>query len=227
MAVIYTAPDEGGFIKKLRSRLALKGKSKAVNQTGQAPNVAPTPFLKGPLIGRAKHIPLMISRRNKIVGGLLLAAILVAGGYGLYHWHANQVAKHKKEVQAKFTATLKQADTTPVPKRGDAIKLLKDQAANTTDPAQQYAVDVRLGTLYYYQKDWQNALKYFEAAQATKQPGAEGMSLYIAVCAENLGDKQKAIQAYNQYIQVLQKQPGPYAQSQIKQYQDKIKVLGG
>lgn len=108
-----------------------------------------------------------------------------------------------------------------------SIKLLEAALIKTTDKAQQYTLQSKIGYSYKAKGDWKNAIKWFEQAQATGQPAASGLYLEIAEAAEKADDKPKAIAAYKKVLEQLVNNPSPAAKKIAESYRAKIKSLGG
>lgn len=161
-------------------------------------------------------------RKPVIAGGVF---VLLLGITGLFIFSRN---KSKLSDQERHEKTLQTVDRQSAAQNYDgSIEELSIALDGAEDPSTRYQYMGRLATNYYNKEDWENAIYWYEQAQATGQPGAENFSLEIAISAENMGDNEKAIEHYQKIVDLLKAQPGNLAKSRAANYETKIKKLGG
>ncbi len=188
-----------------------------------------------------KRSTLLTSKKNLIVLGVALVIICI--GASIFYLHIKSINSKKAaeklvpvrqdpaQALAKasdFDKTIVSADKFIAASSFDqAIKLLQKDEPKVTDPAQHYAIMARLGSAYFSKNDYVTSINWFERAQQTGQPGSDSLVVNIAMVAEKMGDKAKAIANYHKAIDLLRAHPDSGTDMSVQIYQNKIKVLGG
>lgn len=201
---------------------------------------------------RKMKVPKALSRKGIAV---VVAGVLAVVGTGLiayrYVNNANKVAQNTNNINygepnpasgnaqdppiytpskptGEYAITIADSDKlVAASDRQGAVKLLESFMPKAKGPEQEFGIASRISFAYFGMENWAQAISWGERAQKTGQAGASSLNLTIAISAEKTGDKPKAIAAYRAVIDAMKNEKGTYFENQRKQYQDKIKALGG
>ncbi|HKU19209.1 MAG TPA: tetratricopeptide repeat protein [Candidatus Saccharimonadales bacterium] len=156
-----------------------------------------------------------------VVGALLLFAALGVAA----HWWQTRHSKQSAAAPPKLTA----AQTAQQDRlRGDSTSALFtiDNAlkATATTSDQRYQLYIQKGNVYTDASDWTNALAAYNQAAAIQRTNE--VEQLLGVTYAQLGDKQKAIDAYRAAASLIPSSD-PVANDEKAVLEQKIQALGG
>lgn len=186
----------------------------------------------------------LVKSNKRLLAGLILI-VIIALALGLYFMRRPQ-QKRTAAINANKDPSQVVTPITPKPPtegyekavydadklyvKGDydgMIALLKESVPKTTDKEQLFTIKEKIGKAYQAKGDWQNAINWFEQAQATGSKYADSLYPVIAEMAEKLNDNKRAIAAYKKAYDILATNKDPVAKKIAAKYLVKIKSLGG
>jgi len=172
----------------------------------------------GLIVGTGAHTKRPGRLAAMVLGGVLLAGLAGGGARWFQSWLAHRPltpSEHSVHAQsylvdANYTAAQKELDAT-----------LADANLSVDD---KYTLTSQKATVYENQKDYKNALMYYQKAQAIKP--TQDVAESIGRVAEATGDKQQAISEYKVAVSRIPKSK-PTGDADRQRYQAMIANLGG
>jgi tetratricopeptide (TPR) repeat protein len=175
---------------------------------------------------------LRLSRKKKWIIGIIIVILLIGGSVAAWLITSNQKslktstntnqAKTAAEARASFNNVDKLVNTD---KTDEAKAAYDELIKNTSDPNQKAFLLLDKATLYLKDSKYDEALAIAKEAE-NYGPKSSGVASYIAQIYSLKGDKQNAIDYYQKAVSFVDK-TDPMSGSDIKDYQDIIKYLGG
>jgi len=165
--------------------------------------------LRNVLITKLRTIP----RRTKSI--LIIASVLLLTGAGIvYYVYDSKRIKQGPDIKDKpFSKVIKDADRLAAEKKYDeALALYEAQLARTSNKQQRYELLLGKAVTCGRADRHSCALENYQAADAIK---SESTTLIgIAAAHENLGNREKAVEAYRRVLEYLKVQPNKDALSE-------------
>jgi tetratricopeptide (TPR) repeat protein len=178
--------------------------------------------------GVASNESMSTKKKALIVGVVVVVAFAAGIGFTLYRNH-NQGSDQEAVLREFSTLEDETYNLQSTGKTDEAIQIWKDYLATGPQPEFEAAGMVRIGTLLMNVDKPQEALEWFQKANALGE--TQGSVVGIAYAATVLGNKNLAIEYYQKAVEMekkFQAEAGPtnddYLQSQTNQQGYEVKI---
>jgi tetratricopeptide (TPR) repeat protein len=167
-----------------------------------ADNPTETSVTAGETSAKVSNAPRPLIKRRLTLIIVVIIIVLVAAGSGYYLWHKHQQKMPSSTLSAGQSAVNMAIEQANQGNTNSALNTLNTAINNTTDGAQKSALYVQQASTYENAQNYQAALTSFQ--KAAQYGGLTyGLAQNIAETAQQVGNKQLAIQYYQKAINLI------------------------